>query len=192
MLSTFPGLWSGRYGEATGIGSLNFISMGLGFFLGTQICAPLNDAIYRRLKKKNNGVGKPEFRVPIMIPGSILVPVGLFWYGWSAQAKVHWIMPNIGATIFCAGTIVSFQCIQTYLVDSYTRYAASAIAAATVLRSLAGFGFPLFAPAMYSALDYGWGNSVLGFIGIALGVPAPFLLWRYGETLRSKSQYAAG
>ncbi|KAJ4358612.1 uncharacterized protein N0V89_003196 [Didymosphaeria variabile] len=192
MLSTFPGLWSKQYNESTSIGSLNFISMGLGFFLGTQITAPLNDAIYRRLKKKNNGVGKPEFRVPIMIPGSILVPVGLFWYGWSAQAKVHWIMPNIGAAVFCAGVIISFQCIQTYLVDSYTRYAASAIAAATVLRSLAGFGFPLFAPAMYNALDYGWGNSLLGFIGIALGVPAPFLLWKYGETLRSKSQFAAG
>ncbi|KAL5391076.1 hypothetical protein DPSP01_001566 [Paraphaeosphaeria sporulosa] len=192
MLSTFPGLWRSQYNESTGIGSLNFISMGLGFFLGTQITAPLNDAIYRRLKKQNNGEGKPEFRVPIMIPGSILVPVGLFWYGWSAQAKVHWIMPNIGAVLFCGGVIVSFQCIQTYLVDSYTRYAASAIAAATVLRSLAGFGFPLFAPAMFNALDYGWGNTLLGFIGIALGVPAPFLLWKYGPTLRARSQFAAG
>ncbi|KAF2438730.1 MFS general substrate transporter [Karstenula rhodostoma CBS 690.94] len=192
MLSTFPGLWSSQYNESTGIGSLNFISMGLGFFLGTQITAPLNDAIYRRLKKQNNGVGKPEFRVPIMVPGSILVPIGLFWYGWSAQAKVHWIMPNIGAALFCGGVIISFQCIQTYLVDSYTRYAASAIAAATVLRSLAGFGFPLFAPAMFNALGYGWGNSLLGFIGIALGVPAPILLWKYGPTLRAKSQFAAG
>lgn len=192
MLSTFPLLWSDRYHESTGIGSLNFISMGLGFFLGTQTCAPLNDAIYRRLKKKNNGVGKPEFRVPMMIPASIVVPIGLFWYGWSAQAGVHWIMPNIGACIFCAGTIVGFQCIQTYLVDSYTRYAASAIAAATVLRSLAGFGFPLFAPAMFNALDFGWGNSLLGFVAIALGVPAPFLLWNFGAKLRGRSQYAAG
>ncbi|KAF2202184.1 putative MFS multidrug transporter [Delitschia confertaspora ATCC 74209] len=192
MLSTFPMLWVGRYHEKTGIGSLNFISMGLGFFLGTQICAPLNDALYRRLKKKNNGVGKPEFRVPMMIPASLFVPVGLFWYGWSAQARVHWVMPNIGATIFSFGIIVGFQCIQTYLVDSYTRYAASAIAAATVLRSSAGFGFPLFAPAMYGALDYGWGNSLLGFLAIAIGVPAPLLLWKYGETLRKKSKFAAG
>lgn len=192
MLSTFPRLWETVYGQSVGIGSLNFISMGLGFFLGTQICAPLNDALYRRLKKKNNGIGKPEFRVPIMVPASILVPAGLFWYGWSAQAKVHWIMPNIGACLFCAGTIVGFQCIQTYLVDSYTRYAASAIAAATVLRSLAGFGFPLFAPAMFNALDFGWGNSLLGFIAIGLGVPAPLLLWKYGATLRAKSQFAAG
>ncbi|CAI9634561.1 unnamed protein product [Alternaria burnsii] len=192
MLSTFPSLWVTRYGMSTGIGSLNFISMGVGFFLGTQITAPLNDALYRRLKKRNNGVGKPEFRVPIMVPASLLVPIGLFWYGWSAQAQVHWIMPNIGAAIFCAGVIIGFQCIQTYLVDSYTRYAASAIAAATVLRSLAGFGFPLFAPAMYNKLDFGWGNSVLGFIALALGVPAPFMLWRFGEKLRSTSKFAAG
>ncbi|KAF2643088.1 major facilitator superfamily transporter [Massarina eburnea CBS 473.64] len=192
MLSTFPRLWESVYHESVGISSLNFISMGLGFFLGTQISAPLNDSIYRRLKKQHNGVGKPEFRVPMMIPASVLVPIGLFWYGWSAQAHAHWIVPNIGVVIFCAGTIVGFQCIQTYLVDSYARYAASAIAAATVLRSLAGFGFPLFAPAMFNALDYGWGNSLLGFIAIALGVPAPFLLWKYGAVLREKSQFAAG
>ncbi|KAF2131832.1 MFS general substrate transporter [Dothidotthia symphoricarpi CBS 119687] len=192
MLSTFPGLWENQYGESVGIGSLNFISMGLGFFLGTQITAPLNDMLYRRLKKRNNGVGKPEFRVPIMIPASLLVPTGLFWYGWSAQAKLHWIMPNIGAALFCGGVIIGFQCIQTYLVDSYTRYAASAIAAATVLRSLAGFGFPLFATYLFDALGYGWGNSLLGFIALALGVPAPFMLWKFGETLRGKSKFAAG
>ncbi|KAF2177040.1 MFS general substrate transporter [Zopfia rhizophila CBS 207.26] len=192
MLSTFPILWTNRYQESVGIGSLNFISMGLGFFLGTQTCAPLNDALYCRLKRRNNNIGKPEFRVPMMIPASLCVPVGLFWYGWSAQAHIHWIMPNIGACLFCAGTIVGFQCIQTYLVDSYTRYAASAIAAATVLRSLAGFGFPLYAPALFRALDFGWGNSLLGFIAIGLGLPAPFLLWKFGEKLRSMSKFAAG
>lgn len=133
-----------------------------------------------------------RFRVPLMIPGAVLVPIGLFIYGWSAQYRTHWIVPNIGAAIFAAGTIVGFQCIQTYIVDSYTRYAASAVGAATVLRSLAGFGFPLFAPYMYAKLDYGWGNSLLAFIGIGLGFPAPFLLWRFGEKLRKRSTFAAG
>ena len=192
VLSTFPRLWAERYHESVGIGGLNYISLGLGFFLGAQICAPLNDRIYKRLSRKNNNVGKPEFRVPIMVPGSFLVPIGLFLYGWSAQEHTHWIVPNIGATIFAAGVIIGFQCIQTYIVDSYTRYAASAIGAATVLRSLAGFGFPLFAPYMYSALDYGWGNSLLGFIAIFLGLPAPILLWMFGQRLRERSTYAAG
>ncbi|TVY36266.1 Efflux pump [Lachnellula subtilissima] len=186
VLSTFPALWEDEYHESIGIGGLNYISLGVGFFIGTQVCAPLQDRIYRALKKRNNGVGKPEFRVPLMIPGALLVPIGLFWYGWSAQAHTHWIVPNIGAAFFAAG------CIQTYIVDAYTRYAASAVGAATVLRSLAGFGFPLFAPYMYRSLHYGWGNSLLAFIGIGLGWPAPILLWLYGEKLRKRSTFAAG
>jgi hypothetical protein len=75
-----------------------------------------------------------------MVPSSLLVPIGLLWYGWAAQARLHWIMPNIGATIFAAGIIIGFQCIQSYIVDGYSRYAASAVGATTVLRSLAGFG----------------------------------------------------
>ena len=127
-----------------------------------------------------------------MVPGSVLVPCGLFIYGWSAQYHTHWIVPNIGAALFSAGIIISFQCIQTYIVDSYVTYAASAIAAATVLRSSAGFGFPLFAPYIYHALDYGWGNSLLGFIAIGIGLPAPVLLWLFGKRLRERSPFAAG
>lgn len=192
VLSTFPKLWSGEYGESVGTGSLNYIALGVGFFCGTQITAPINDRIYRRLKKRNNGVGRPEFRVPLMFGGSALIPIGLFWYGWAAQAKAHWILPNLGAAFFAAGCIVCFQSMQVYIVDSYTLYAASGIAAAVVLRSLAGFGFPLFAPYMYDKLHYGWGNSLLGFLAIVLGWPAPIVLWKYGELLRKKSTFAAG
>ena len=192
VLSTFPRLWENQYHESIGVGGLNYISLGVGFFLGTQICAPVNDRIYRRLKNKNNNIGRPEFRIPLMIPGSILVPVGLFIYGWTAQYRTHWIGPNIGAAVFSAGIIIGFQCIQTYLVDSYTRYSASSLAAATVLRSLTGFGLPLFAPYMYDALHYGWGNSLLGFIAIGLGVPAPCMLWFFGSKLRERSPFAAG
>ncbi|OJD30864.1 mfs multidrug transporter [Diplodia corticola] len=192
VLSTFPSLWTTAYHESVAIGGLNFISLAVGFFVGIQVAARLNDKIYVRLKRRNAGVGLPEFRVPLMVPGALLVPVGLLWYGWSAQARVHWIMPDIGAAIFAAGVMVAFQCIQTYLVDSYTRFAASAISAATVLRSLAGFGFPLFAPYMYQALDDGWGNTLLGLIGVVLGLPAPVILWKYGKVLRAKSQFAAG
>ena len=127
-----------------------------------------------------------------MIPGSLLVPTGLFIYAWTAEKHTHWIGLNIGAAIFAAGVIIGFLCIQTYLVDTYVRFAPSALAAATVLRSLAGFGFPLFAPKMYDALGYGWGNSLLGFVAVGLGVPAPFLIWLFGQKLRARSTFAAG
>ncbi|KZL76422.1 MFS multidrug transporter [Colletotrichum tofieldiae] len=195
VLSTFPALWTGEYGESVGISGLNYISLGLGFFIGAQTCAPLQDRIYAALKRRyapDGGPGRPEFRVPMMIPGALLVPTGLLIYGWTAQHHTHWIGPNIGAVLFSAGVIIGFQCIQGFLVDTYTKYAASAVAAATVLRSLAGFGFPLFAPSLYQKLDYGWGNTLLALLGVAIGWPGPLLLWKFGPRLRKKSQYAAG
>ncbi|KAI1173878.1 major facilitator superfamily domain-containing protein [Nemania sp. FL0916] len=199
VLTSFPALWSGPepkgYGESLGVGGLNYISLGLGFFAGAQSCAPLQDRIYVALKKRYGGpggVGRPEFRVPMMIPGAVLLPVGLLVYGWTAEYKTHWIFPNIGAFLFAASTVISFQCLQTFLVDTYTRYAASAVSAGTVFRSLAGFGFPLFAPSLYARLGQGWGNTLLALLGVVIGFPGPFLLWKYGETLRKRSPFAAG
>lgn len=139
-LSTFPSVWVDVYKEKSDIAGLNYISLALGFCLATQICAPINDYIYSKLKRRSKGVGLPEYRVPLMIPGAILVPTGFLWYGWSIQAKAHWIMPNIGATLFGSGIIIGMQCITSYIIDAYSTYAASAIAATTVLRAIAGFG----------------------------------------------------
>lgn len=195
VLSTFPTLWTVEYHESPGILGLNYISIGFGFFLGAQVCAPLQDRIYAALKRRyvpDGGPGRPEFRVPMMIPGALAVPIGIFIYSWTAEARTHWIWPNIGAAIFGFGSIIGFQCIQGYIVDSYTRFAASAVGAITVMRSLAGFGFPLFAPYMYRDLGYGKGGTVLAVVSIVVGWPAPYLLWKYGATLRAKSKFSAG
>jgi len=203
VLASFPTLWEKpdpqlpptglpNYGESAGIAGLNYVSLGIGFYVGTQIAAKTADRIYKSLKAKHGGIGRSEFRVPLMFPGAIMVPSGLLIYGWSAQYKTFWLVPNIGIAIFAAGNQLVFQNCQTYIVDSYTRFAASAIAATTVFRSLGGFGFPLFAPAMYKGLGYGWGNTTLAFMGVAIGFPAPCILWWYGETLRKKSKFAAG
>ena len=47
-----------------------------------------------------------------------------------------------------------------------------ALAAVSCFRSLAGFGFPLFAPAMYDALGYGKGDTILAAFAIVVGCPA--------------------
>lgn len=88
--------------------------------------------------------------------------------------------------------MISYQCIQVYLVDTYTRYSASASAASAFLRSLAAFGFPLFAPSLFETLEYGWGCSALGLVAVVLGIPAPFLFWSFGARIRARSLFAAG
>jgi hypothetical protein len=72
-----------------------------------------------------------------------------------------------------------------YLIDTFTVYAASALAANAVMRSIAGAVLPLAGLPMYDKLGMGWGNSLLGFIAAAL-IPAPWLFIKYGEHLRKK------
>ncbi|KAJ5990223.1 MFS general substrate transporter [Penicillium canescens] len=192
VLASFPMVWEVVYREDTGTASLNYLSLGIGFVLGLQFCGRVLDMIYMRLKRHYKHDGRPEFRVPLMVPGGLLVPLGLFIYGWTAQNKTHWIVPNVGAAIFAFGLIISFQCAQTYVVDAYSRYAASATGAAAFVRTIAGFAFPLFADSLYKSLGLGWGNSLLGFVSLGLGIMAPVLLWFYGEWLRAKSTYCAG
>jgi len=78
--------------------------------------------------------------------------------------------------------------VSTYLVDAYTVYSASAIAANTVFRSLAGAVLPLAGGRMYETLGLGWGNSLLAFIALGLS-PVPFLFYRYGERIRTSKRF---
>ena len=181
-----------QYSQSVGIASLHYIAIGIGFVIGLIMSAALLDRIYKALKARNGGVGRPEFRVPLMVPASILTPVGLLWFGWSAQARVHWIVPDIGICVFGIGALLAVQSSTIYIIDSYQRFAASGLAAVVMLRSIAGFTFPMFAPYMYAKLEYGWGNSLLALVGIVVGIPSPILLWFYGEKLRQRSPFAAG
>jgi MFS family permease len=163
----------------------------IGLTAGAQVAGRLIDGIYGRLKSRApNGEGRPEFRVPILFLSTLLIAGGLFIYGWSVQAHTHWIVPNIGAAIFCAGASMTFTALQTYTIDSYQLYAASAVGATAVARSITGFVFPLFADYMFNALGEGWGNSILAFATIGIGYSGSLVLWFFGERLRKASRYA--
>jgi len=189
VLATFASLWTDRYGMSVGVGGLNYIALGLGFTLGTQLGSRVLDRTYETQKRRNGGVGTPEMRMPLLAVTAIFVPIGLLVYGWTADHRVFWLVPDIGIGIFAIGAIGAFMSIQAYIVDNYDLQAASALAAASAFRSLAGFGFPLFADAMFSKLGIGWGNSLLALVAIMF-LPAPYLFWRYGAWLREKSPNA--
>jgi len=98
---------------------------------------------------------------------------------------VQWIVPILGSVLIGIANLIVFMAIQLYLVDSFTIYAASALAANTVVRSIAGAVLPLAGLQMYDKLGMGWGNSLLGFIAIGL-IPVPILSLKWGEFLRKK------
>ena len=185
MIVTFPEVFRETYGFSVGISGLMYLPMGIGYVIGTVFWTWAISKVFKTLEARNGGVPKPEYRLPCLCFSGIGIPVGLIWYGWLAQMKLHWIMPLIGSAIFAFSFIAVFQTIQNYLIDMNNRFAASSIAAAAVFRSLFGFAFPLFANSMYDKLNYGWGNTMCAFIALTLGLPFPIFCFFYGERLRN-------
>lgn len=75
------------------------------------------------------------------------------------------------------------------LVDTYLMYAASAIAANTVIRSACGAAAPLFTNQMFTKLGIGGGGSLIGAVAVLLSL-IPFAFYRYGESIRVKSKFS--
>jgi hypothetical protein len=99
-------------------------------------------------------------------------------------------MSQIGIVLFSGSSIICYQCMAAYIADTYTLYSASASAACNFLRSMAAFIFPLFVPYLFSSLGYGVGGSILGGLGVVIGIPTPILFWIYGKRLRERSRFA--
>ena len=185
VLSTFATLWIKRYGQSESQSGYHYVALVIGYTIAAQVGGKVMDRLWKYLKTRAEDTTAPEYRVPLMVPGAVLTPLGLLLYGWSADRHTHWIVPDVGIAIFGCGIILNTQAMQAYVTEAFRQYVASASAAAQFLRSIAGFSFPIFAPAMYISLGYGWGNSILALTFVLVGWPAPILLWRYGAKLRA-------
>lgn len=148
--------------------------------MALKILASLSD----KLLKKDGG---PERRLILMIwVGGPTVPIGIFWYGWSAEAGVHWTVPILGTVFVGLGVLVVTSSAQLYMMDVFgPEGAASALAATTLVHNASGAFLPLAAEPLYRRFGLGWGNSVLGFATLAFML-VPILFYRYGLWLREK------
>ncbi len=184
LFTTFTSVFTNQYGWHGGVAGLSFLGLGIGSIIGQFLYIRYgNKTVAKHIKR---GDFRPEHRLYIMCIGGFFIPIGLFLYGWSAHFKTHWIVPIFATGIIGFGLLMTFMPASTYLVDVFTIHAASAMAASTVLRSLAAALIPLSSQAMYAKLGYGWGNSLLGFIALGL-IPIPFLFIKYGEGIRART-----
>ncbi|OJJ50296.1 hypothetical protein ASPZODRAFT_128914 [Penicilliopsis zonata CBS 506.65] len=186
VFTTLTTVFETNYGFSQGLAGLSYLGFGLGCMLSLVVVGRIANRIARDHSAK--GCFTPESRLPPMIFGCWFIPIGLFWYGWAVQADTHWIVPILGTAVFGIGMMCVFIPANTYLVDSYLRYAASVTAANTALRSLLGAVLPLAGPAMYDALGVGWGNSILAFISLVM-CAVPLFFWKYGRRIRTSKRF---
>ncbi|KAF2210121.1 hypothetical protein CERZMDRAFT_113546 [Cercospora zeae-maydis SCOH1-5] len=181
LFTSFERTFETVYGFSGRIVGLTYLGFGVGCAIGLFALGALSDRLVIHYSKGTEW--KPEFRLLPLLPGSLIVPIGLLWYGWSAETHTHWIVPIIGTAWIGLGTLAIFMPVQSYLIDSFTLYASSAAAANTIFRSMLGAFLPLAGPSLYEALGQGWGNSLLAFIALAF-TPMAWIMFRYGERIR--------
>jgi len=102
--ATFANMWIERYGQSHTASGLHYFAIVTGSMAALLIEWWAMDAIWARLKARNAGVSRPENRVPLMIPGTLLLPAGLLLYGWAAEKHVHWAVVDVGKTIISNAT----------------------------------------------------------------------------------------
>ncbi|CAJ2506858.1 Uu.00g080440.m01.CDS01 [Anthostomella pinea] len=189
MFAAFPIVFQQQRGWSPGIGGLAFLGIAVGM-MGAVFYSAYDNVRYAEIAEARGGQAHPEARLPPSCIGSVLLPIGLFWFAWTNGPEIHWIVPIIASGFFAAGLVLVFLSLMNYLIDSYTIYAASVLAANSVLRSLFGAAFPLFTTYMYADLGIHWASSIPAFLALAC-LPFPFLFHTYGETIRMKCKYAA-
>lgn len=111
LFTTITMVFEGQYGFSQGSVGLTYLGIGIGSIIGLFAVGSMSDPILKRLTKKH-GVAKPEFRLPPLIPGAMCIPVGLFWYGWTAETNQHYILPIAGTMFVGMGMITSFVCLS--------------------------------------------------------------------------------
>ncbi|KAI5844157.1 major facilitator superfamily domain-containing protein [Tricharina praecox] len=193
FLVSYPIVFAQVRGWKGGLATLPFIGMVLGMVMGGGLVIAFQPWTTRRANAAGHVL--PEDRLVPCIIGSIFFPIGLFWFSWTgADPNIHWIVPTLGGVPFGFGIIIIFlQCLN-YLIDAYLNFAASAIAANTILRSALAAGFPLFGRFMFEpkpegALGVGWAGSLLAFLAVAM-IPIPVYFFLNGAAIRKKSKWA--
>ncbi|EXJ65578.1 hypothetical protein A1O7_01919 [Cladophialophora yegresii CBS 114405] len=187
LFEAYPISFQEQRGWNAGVGSLPFAAFIVGIAMGTGVIAWSTRTNFARAFKKHGKV-VPEERLPPMIIGAAVLPIGLFMFAWTSNPHITWVPQVLATALLGMGCLVTFWQGINYIIDCYGFYSNSAIAINTFIRSIAGAGFPLFAPAMYHNLGVAWATSLLGFLCLVF-FPVPVLFYMYGSRIRERSRF---
>lgn len=177
ILTTITVAMEDIYRFNQGTVGLAFLPGAIGALMGMVFYGLTSDRFIAYMKTKDNGVLIPERRFAFLLLSAVIMPGGLFMYGWTVAARVQYMAPLMATAVTGFASMLSNLAITNYMADAFGKYSASAIAAGIIPRALCGTGLPLVGPVLYQRLGYGWGNSLLAFISIGFIPPLWFLVY---------------
>lgn len=189
MFAEFPIVFQQGFGLSPGFSGLAFLGIAIGMVFALVYMLFQNKAYVKVAKASPGGRAPPETRLGPARLGAVMAPVGLAIFAVTNSPEFSFVVPVAATVPFGFGMVIIFLSLLNYLVDTYTVYAGSAIAAATAIRSVFGAVFPLFTRVMFEKLGVHAGAAVPAALA-AICVPFPFLFIRYGRQIREKAKFA--
>lgn len=123
----------------------------IGTISGSFYVSRYTPTTYSR-KFRDGSQATPEDRLPPMILGGAILPIGLFWFAATSSLAINaWPQTISGVAIGAGIQIVTLQSLA-YVLDIYTINANSAMFGTVIVRSLLGGLFPMLAVPMYQGL----------------------------------------
>jgi hypothetical protein len=146
FFAAIPFVFESVYGFSLEDSGLAFLAIVVGCLLGS-FTVLLSDVFLYRRQAGNYPAQKipPEYRLYPALIGSVGLPIGLFWFGWTSRNEISWASPNIAIMVFAWGNLCVFVSTTQYMVDSYHGLTvASAMSANSLARYGLAASFPLF------------------------------------------------
>ncbi|EST08266.2 Major facilitator superfamily [Kalmanozyma brasiliensis GHG001] len=169
---------------------ITFLPMAVGGILAAALL-PLCDRYYRK-RDMAAGTLVPEARLLPTFFVAPLVAVGLLWAGWFARTSIPFEVTMLAGIPIGAAMVLVFQGWISYLGDCYRLYSSSAIAATVIGRSISGATIPLATHRLHEKLGgIAYLYTLLAGL-VILTAPMPYLVFRFGDRLRSRSMYRPG
>jgi MFS family permease len=191
LFSIYPIVFQQNRGWNAGVGELPLIGVVIGGCLGGLFIYFLSTREKRKtLTTSTYRPRTPEDRLPVAMVGGILFAITIFWFAWTAEFNsIHWIVPTLAGTFLSASILLIFVSYVNYLIDTYSMFAASTLAANTMARSACAAASPLFTQYMFDTLGVGGAGSLIGGVAVVLA-PIPFVFYKYGKSIRQRSRFA--
>ncbi|CCG84646.1 protein of unknown function [Taphrina deformans PYCC 5710] len=131
FFSAFPIVFEQEHNFQQSQVGMTFLGLGIG--MGIAVClVPIFSRVQRRIAAEKGDA--PELALLPAMAGAILGPIGLFWFAFTT--KSFWLVPILAGIPFGCATVLTFISVFTFLIRSYTPWAASAMASNSVERSL--------------------------------------------------------
>ncbi|OAX44363.1 MFS general substrate transporter [Rhizopogon vinicolor AM-OR11-026] len=190
LFEAYPVVFTEGYNLNAGVSGLMYLPLPVGgaIAVATYIIF-FNPSYERKAKECAPNPVPPEFRLRVAMIAAPPFAISFFWFAWTSYPSISIWAPMMSGVLLGFSICLIFLSLFNYIIDAYLFVAASALAANTVIRSLFGASFPLFATQMYDRLGPQWASSLVGFIALIM-MPIPFVLSKYGPILRLKSKYA--